>query len=63
MSNVHTKQYQEFLRKLRKARLDAGLTQAQIAKDLEKPQAFVSKCEAGERRVDFLGASSICGAV
>lgn len=53
MSSVHTKQYQEFLRKLRKARLDAGLTQAEVAKALKKPQSFVSKCEAGERRVDF----------
>ena len=53
MSSVHTKSYQEFLRKLRQARADAGLTQAQVAKALKKPQSFVSKCESGERRVDF----------
>ena len=53
MSSVHTKKYQAFLRKLRQARIDSGLTQAQIAKALKKPQSFVSKCESGERRVDF----------
>lgn len=53
MSSVHTKQYQAFLRKLRQARIDAKLTQAQVAEALKKPQSFVSKCESGERRVDF----------
>lgn len=53
MSSVHTKQYQAFLQKLRKARETAGLTQSQVAKALKKPQSFVSKCESGERRVDF----------
>lgn len=53
MSSVHTKQYQEFLRKLRQARMDAKLTQGEVAKALKKPQSFVSKCESGERRVDF----------
>lgn len=52
MSSVHTKSYQEFLRKLRQARMDAKLTQGEVAKALKKPQSFVSKCESGERRVD-----------
>jgi transcriptional regulator with XRE-family HTH domain len=40
------------LRRLRAARLDAGLTQAQVAELLGTTQAFVSKCELGERRID-----------
>ena len=44
--------YESFTRKLRKARIDAGLTQAEAADRLGKPQSFVSKCESGERRVD-----------
>ena len=40
------------LGKLRKARLEAGLTQVAVAKALGKTQAFVSKCELGERRID-----------
>ena len=46
--------YLRFLDKLRRARLEAGLTQAQVAVLLGKPQSFVSKIEAGERRVDFV---------
>jgi transcriptional regulator with XRE-family HTH domain len=53
MSNVHTASYQRFLKKLRRARLEAGLSQVEVAKKLRKPQSYVSKCEAGERRVDF----------
>lgn len=39
-------------RRLREARLRAGLTQEQAAKALGQPQNFVSKCETGERRMD-----------
>ena len=37
---------------LAKARKDAGLTQAEIAARLGRPQSFVSKYENGERRLD-----------
>jgi len=53
MSTVHSPAYQRFLGKLRQARSDAGLTQLQVAIKLRKPQSFVSKFEAGERRLDF----------
>jgi transcriptional regulator with XRE-family HTH domain len=39
---------------LRAARDAAGLTQAELADKLSKPQSFVSSCEAGQRRVDVL---------
>lgn len=42
------------LRRLRKAREEAGLTQVEVAKALKKTQSFVSKCELGERRIDPL---------
>lgn len=29
-----------------------GLTQAQVARAVGRPQSFVSKCESGERRID-----------
>lgn len=44
--------YQKFLQKLREARLVAGLTQVEVGKKLKQPQAYVSKIERGERRVD-----------
>ena len=39
---------------LRKARQDAGLTQAELAARLGKPQSYVSKYEHGERRLDIV---------
>lgn len=52
MRAVHTSRYKEMLKRLREARLAAGLTQVEVAKALGKTQAFVSKCELGERRID-----------
>lgn len=38
--------------KLKAARKAAGLTQAQVAARLGKPQSFVAKYETGERRLE-----------
>ena len=51
-SALHSNEYQAFVKRLCAARKKAGLSQAQVAKALGKPQSFVSKCESGERRVD-----------
>ena len=40
------------LKRLREARLAAGMTQVEVAKALGRPQSFVTKCELGERRID-----------
>jgi len=50
----YREQYDAFLRRLRQARVDAGLTQEEAARRLGKPQSFVSKCDSGERRVDVV---------
>ena len=54
MQHVHSSRYQKFLNKLKQARLDANLSQVEVSERLEKPQSYVSKCESGERRVDFV---------
>ncbi len=54
MTAVHSPRYQQFLTRLRAARVEAGLTQVEVARRLRKPQSFVSKCESGERRVDAI---------
>ena len=51
---LNTRRYKAFLALLRRAREDAGLTQVQVAKRLGRPQTWLSKCELGERRVDFV---------
>lgn len=54
MGAAHTPRYQEFLRRLRQARQDAGLHQKEVADHLGRHQPFVSRCESGERRVDII---------
>ena len=54
MTALHSTRYRQFLRRLKDARRAAGLTQTQVARALRRPQSFVSKCEAGERRVDVI---------
>ncbi len=53
-SKNYIRQYKEFLRRLKQAREEAGLRQEDVARALGKAQSFVSKCESGERRVDFI---------
>jgi len=54
--NTYSPAYQEFIARLRAARKQAGFTQLDVAKALKKPHSYVSKCELGERRVDFIEA-------
>lgn len=45
---------------LKDLRLEADLTQAELAKKLGLPQSYVSKYETGERRLDFVETAEIC---
>lgn len=58
--SIFTADYRVFLRVLRKARQDAGLTQEQLAERLGQTQSFISKCERGERRLDVVEIRRIC---
>jgi len=52
--SIYLKEYKAIIELLKKARLESGLTQVEVAKKLKKPQSFISKCEACERRIDLL---------
>lgn len=52
-----------FLRLLRRVRVEAKLTQTQLANILGVTQARISKYEQGERRIDILELKSICDAI
>ena len=52
MASAFPVEYRDFLKRLKAARLDAGLSQVEVAKKLRKHQSFISKLESGERRVD-----------
>lgn len=59
---LQTKRYRAFLERLKRARLEAGLTQAEVATKLGRKQTWVSKCELGERRVDFVELEDLAAA-
>jgi transcriptional regulator with XRE-family HTH domain len=52
--SIRTKEFQDFAERLKKARIEAGLTQVEAAKKLKRPQSYISKAEAGEQRLDIV---------
>ena len=53
---------ERLLRLLRDVRTQAGLRQVDLAMSLGQPQSFVSKYEAGARRLDIVELEQICEA-
>lgn len=51
---IRTKEYVNFIAKLRRARLEAGLKQIDVAKKFRRPQSYISRVESGEYRLDIL---------
>jgi ribosome-binding protein aMBF1 (putative translation factor) len=50
--SIYSKEYKFVLVQLKSARIEAGLTQEEVAKRIGKPQSYILKCESGERRLD-----------
>jgi transcriptional regulator with XRE-family HTH domain len=48
---------------LHEIRIEAGLTQMEVAVRIERDQTFVSKYESGQRRLDVLEVREICQAI
>ena len=48
---------------LRQVRVDANLTQSQIAERIGQTQSYVSKYENGEQRLDLIELELVCKAV
>ncbi|MEO8460856.1 MAG: helix-turn-helix transcriptional regulator [Dokdonella sp.] len=48
---------------LRQVRLEADLTQSQLATKIEQNQSYVSKYENGEQRLDLIELEAVCNAV
>ncbi len=47
------------MKRLIKARHDAGFLQEDVSRRLGKPHSFLSKCELGERRLDIIEVQHI----
>jgi len=54
VKSIYSEEYKSIINKLKKARLEIGLTQKEVSKILNKPQSYISKIENGERRLDIL---------
>ncbi|MER9855953.1 MULTISPECIES: helix-turn-helix transcriptional regulator [unclassified Mesorhizobium] len=52
--SLRSPRHQRFLAQLVSLRKAKGLTQAQVAEKLGRPQSFVAKYEGGERRLDVI---------
>lgn len=50
--SVYSKEYKDIIERLKTARIEAGLSQQEVADKLNKPQSYISKIESGERRLD-----------
>lgn len=53
LESIKSTSYKKHIAWLREARVQCGLTQAQLAAELRKPQSFVAKVEICERRIDI----------
>ena len=52
--SLRTPEHVFLCQRLRKVRLNAGFTQADLAKRLDRPQSYVAKVETQERRLDLI---------
>ena len=59
-SSIHSAPYLVLRRRLATARMEAGLTQEQLALRLGRPQSYVAKFETGDRRLDVVEFLDVC---
>ena len=60
---LHSAEQRRLVGLLFQMRKEAGLTQAQVAARLGRPQSFVSKYESGERRLDLIELRAVAEAL
>ena len=61
--SIHSHEYTTFLKLLKGLRQEVGMSQLALATCLQATQTFVSKCERGERRLDFIEMRIWCRAL
>ena len=61
--SIYSAEQRELVALLRKARHEAGLSQAELARRLGRTQSFVSKYECGQLRLDLVELKSVCRAL
>ena len=53
-TTIYSKEHRRLVERLKKARKEAGLDQEAVAKLLGVSQSYISKMEAGQRRIDIV---------
>lgn len=51
---IYLKEYKQIAEKLKKTRIESGLTQEIVAEKIKKPQSYVSKVESAGQRIDVI---------
>ncbi|MDI6820758.1 MAG: helix-turn-helix transcriptional regulator [Patescibacteria group bacterium] len=51
---IYSKDHRYIVERLKKARQEADLGQIKVARLLKKTQSYISKIEAGQRRIDIV---------
>ena len=59
VKTIYSKDHKYIVEQLKRARIEAGLDQEQVAKLLGKTQSHVSKVEAGQRRIDVVALREV----
>ena len=54
LKTIHSKEYKQVVERLKKSRINSGLTQSEVAQKLGKSQSYISKVEVGEQRLDVI---------
>ena len=52
--SIYSKEQEKLVSKLKKAREEAGFTQAQAAKKMQRTQSYISKVESGQLKIDIV---------
>lgn len=63
VKTIYQERYQQLIFALVDARHKKGLTQAQLAKLFDKPQSYIAKIEAKDRKLDVMEFIDICTAL
>ena len=58
--SINSRRYARLLEALRAARINSGLKQAEVNTKLGAHASFISKVEAGDRRIDVVELADLC---
>lgn len=61
--SIRSDRHRRRLEVLTAARKEAGLTQAEVAQQLSRPQSYLAKAENGERRLDVVEFIALAEAI